>query len=310
MGIRIRKTAKYLPKRMVPNSEFETFLDTSDQWISERTGIKKRHFSSKEEDTSHIALMACEALGLTDEEKEKIDAIFVATFTPDIVAPSIAASLQAPLGLKEELFAIDFNMGCSGYVAGLHLAEAFLKNKRMALVLGAEVISKVLDMQDRTTAVIFADGAGVTLVEKNENPIYFDEGTRSNLKDIYVPGIQVDMPLGKLSMQGKNVFRFASRTLPDSMERTLKKAGIRGEDVAHIVCHQANRRIIDHVAKKAGLPISRFFMNIDRMGNTSSASIPIALDDMAKNNLIKPGEWVMLMGFGAGFSWVTALFKW
>lgn len=310
MGIRIERTAKYLPKRIVPNSEFETFLDTSDEWIAERTGIKQRHFSSKGEDTSELAFMACEALNLTEEEKVKIDALFVSTFTPDILAPSIATSLQAPLGLKEELFAIDFNVACSGFVAGLHLAEAYLKKGRMALVVGAEVISKVLDMNDRTTAVIFADGAGVSLVEKTDDPIYFDEGTRSNVQDIYAPGIQIEKPLGKLSMQGKNVFRFASRTLPESMERTLAKAGIHAEEVAHIVCHQANSRIIEHVAKKAGLPTSRFFMNIDTMGNTSSASIPVALDDMVENNLIKRGEWVMLMGFGAGFSWVTALFKW
>ncbi len=310
MGISIEKTAKYLPERIVPNSEFETFLDTSDQWIAERTGIHKRHFASEKEDTSAIALKACEALHLSETEKEKIDAVFVATFTPDLLAPSIAASLQGPLGLKENLFAIDFNMGCSGYVAGVHLAERFLENGRMALVVGAEVISKVIDMTDRTTAVIFADGAGVTLVKKTKESIYFDEGTRSNLEDIYTPGIQVGTSLGKLTMQGKNVFRFASKTLPESMKRTLKQAGISAEDVTHVVCHQANSRIIDHVAKKVGLPTSRFFINIDKTGNTSSASIPIALDDMSDNNLIKRGEWVMLMGFGAGFSWVTALFKW
>lgn len=307
MGLKILGTSSYVPDNIVRNEDFEKYLDTSDEWISSRTGIKERRFSV-DEDTSDLVFKSLENLNI--EDKDKVDMILVATFTSDKGMPTIAALVPGLLGLKEDIFAIDFNMACSGFVAGLNLCERYLENGRQAILVGAEVISKYLDKEDRNTVVLFGDGAGAVLVEKNDVNQEFEAGIRSNEGCLKLDYRKLDSNEDYISMKGKEVFRFASEIVPKTINNLLGKNDYSIEEIDHIVCHQANYRIINNVSKKMGIPLEKFYINLDRFGNTSAASIPIALDEMNKKNLLKDDEKVVLVGFGAGLSWTGTILNW
>lgn len=308
MGIKILKTSRYAPPRIVENEEFEKIIDTSDEWIRERTGIERRRFVELE-DTSDLALKAVEAF--RKEDLSNVDAIIVATFTPDLITPSIASILQKELGIKEEVMAFDFNMACSGFVAGLRLADALISEGRKAIVVGAEVISKVMDLKDRRTSILFGDGAGAVLMEKTAGPSYFDVGSRGDFDNLHALGRTSNPNANSaLYMEGKEVFRFATDIMVKTIERTLEKANVPLEEIDHFVCHQANSRIISHVQRKLKLDADKFFMNLQNYGNTSAASIPMALDEMNERGLLKEGQKVVLAGFGGGLSWASTVIDW
>ncbi len=308
MGIKILRTSRYVPPRVVENCEFEAVIDTSDEWIRERTGIERRHFVELE-DTSDLALNAVESF--KNEDLSKVDAIIVATFTPDLITPSIASIIQKELGIKEDVMAFDFNMACSGFVAGLRLADSLIEEGRRAIVVGAEVISKVMDLTDRRTCILFGDGAGAVLLEKNSEPSFYDVGSRGDFDNLHALGRTSNPNADRaLFMEGKEVFRFATDIMVKTIERTLNKAELSLEDIDHFVCHQANSRIISHVQKKLKLDPEKFFMNLQNYGNTSAASIPIALDEMNEKGLLKEGQKVVLAGFGGGLSWASTVIDW
>ncbi len=308
MGIKILRTSRYVPPRVVENCEFEAVIDTSDEWIRERTGIERRHFVELE-DTSDLALNAVEAF--KNEDLSKVDAIIVATFTPDLITPSIASIIQKELAIKEDVMAFDFNMACSGFVAGLRLADSLIEEGRRAIVVGAEVISKVMDLTDRRTCILFGDGAGAVLLEKNSEPSFYDVGSRGDFDNLHALGRTSNPNADRaLFMEGKEVFRFATDIMVKTIERTLNKAELSLEDIDHFVCHQANSRIISHVQKKLKLDPEKFFMNLQNYGNTSAASIPIALDEMNEKGLLKEGQKVVLAGFGGGLSWASTVIDW
>lgn len=308
MGIKILRTSRYVPPRVVENCEFEAVIDTSDEWIRERTGIERRHFVELE-DTSDLALNAVESF--KNEDLSKVDAIIVATFTPDLITPSIASIIQKELAIKEDVMAFDFNMACSGFVAGLRLADSLIEEGRRAIVVGAEVISKVMDLTDRRTCILFGDGAGAVLLEKNSEPSFYDVGSRGDFDNLHALGRTSNPNADRaLFMEGKEVFRFATDIMVKTIERTLNKAELSLEDIDHFVCHQANSRIISHVQKKLKLDPEKFFMNLQNYGNTSAASIPIALDEMNEKGLLKEGQKVVLAGFGGGLSWASTVIDW
>lgn len=308
MGIKILKTSRYVPPRVVENSDFEKIIETSDEWIRERTGIERRHFVEVE-DTSDLALKAVEAF--RNEDLSNVDAVIVATFTPDFITPSIASIIQRDLGIKEDVMAFDFNMACSGFVAGLRLAESLIGVGRRAIVVGAEVISKVMDLKDRRTAILFGDGAGAVLLEKTAAKSHFDVGSRGDFDNLHALGRTSNPNADRaLYMEGKEVFRFATDIMVKTIERTLEKAEMSFGEIDHFVCHQANSRIISHVQRKLKLEPEKFFMNLQNYGNTSAASIPIALDEMNEKGLLKEGQKVVLAGFGGGLSWASTVIEW
>ncbi|WP_100065224.1 beta-ketoacyl-ACP synthase 3 [Miniphocaeibacter massiliensis] len=307
MGLKILKTSSYLPRNVVTNNDFEKYLDTSDEWISSRTGIKERRFAV-DEDTSDLVYKSVDKLNI--EDKSKIDLILVATFTSDKAMPTISSSIQKRLGLMEDIFAIDFNMACTGFVAGLKLCEKYLDTGRQAILIGADLISKTLDKNDRGTVVLFGDGAGATLIEKNNKQQYFEIGTRSNDECLKLNGRNIKNESSFISMNGKEVFRFATEVLPVTIEKLLKEKNITIDDIDYVVCHQANYRILNYVAKKTKIQVEKFYMNLDKYGNTSAASIPIVLDEMNSKGLLKQGQRIITIGFGAGLSWVGTILEW
>lgn len=308
MSLILKKTSSYLPPKVVSNKYYEEYLETSDEWIRERTGIQERRFAEGE-DTSSLALKAVEKLSLSEEDLQDIKGIFVATCTSDYSMPTIAAMIQKKIGAEESVFSMDFNVACSGFVSGVILLEKYLELGEKAILVGAEVLSKVLDKEDRSSVVLFGDGAAAALLEKKEGSLFYDIGTRGDIDKLKCRSINVKDEKCSLEMQGKDVFRFAVDILPKSIYRTLEKFDGKVEDIDHFVCHQANQRIIDHVRKKMKIDKDKLFMNLEKYGNTSAASIPIALDEMNKSGYLKPGQKVIVSGFGAGLSWATALIE-
>ncbi len=311
MGLKLIATGRALPKTCVPNAEFEKTLDTSDKWIFTRTGISQRHFcdpASGENNTALAAEAARRALEKAGIVKEKIGAVLVATMSPDYATPSTACLVQAALGLAEDTACLDVNAACSGFVYALAVANGLLSDEKpYAIVVGSEYLQRLLDFSDRTTCILFGDGAGAAVVQKSErHPSVFTLYSRGDKDLLWAGGPGSDAPL---QMDGKAVFRFASEVVPRCIEETLTKAGRTAEEVDHIVCHQANARIIEHVVKKTGISAEKFFQNIARYGNTSGASIPLALDEMAENGLLTPGKTLLLVGFGGGLTWAGALLQ-
>lgn len=308
MGLKIVDLSSHLPQRAVSNDELSKHMDTNDQWIRTRTGIESRYISGLGEDTSDLAIGAAKSLGI--EDLDKVDLVLVASFTPDLTVPNMASMVQKALGLKEELMALDFNMACTGFVGGLRLAESILDPGRQAVIVGAEVISKVLD-DDRSVAVLFGDGAGAALVEKNDDFMAFDIGNRPSFDELHSLGHTIDQEADwYLRMEGKSVFRFATDILVQTINKTLDNYGLGVEDIDYYVCHQANKRIINYVRKKLGVEEDRFFINLQAYGNTSAASIPLALNDMKDQGLLKPGTRTLVAGFGGGLSWASTIIEW
>ena len=316
----IAGTGGYLPERVMTNKEFEKIVDTSDEWIRERTGIKRRHIAADGETTSDMALAAArnamEAAGAGDDE---IDLIIIATTTPDKVFPSTACIVQRRLGVSK-IAAFDVNAACSGFIYALDIANRFIRTggAKCALIIGAETYSRILDWSDRTTCVLFGDGAGAVVLRAAAEPgvisthIHAD-GQYEDL--LHVPaGIssgydQVRQESAYIKMKGHEVFRKAVGVLGAIAKETLAGNNIDQHDIAWLIPHQANLRIITAAAKKLDLPMERVVVTVDEHANTSSASIPLALDVAVRDGRIKRGELLLFEAFGAGFTWGSALVR-
>ena len=312
---RIAGTGSYLPPRVMTNAEFAARLDTSDAWIRERTGIARRHIADKSQASSDLALEASKsALQAAGVRADELDLIVVATSTPDYIFPSTACLLQAKLGVKGSA-AFDVQAVCSGFVYGLATADNFMKTGqyKKALVVGAEVFSRILDWNDRGTCVLFGDGAGAVVLVSSEKPgihasVLRADGSQSGMLSVpgnVCGGAIVGSPF--LQMNGQAVFKFAVRVLEESARETLALADMQISDVDWLIPHQANVRILEATARKVGLPLEKLVVTVDHHGNTSAASVPLALDEFVRAGKIRSGHRLLLQGVGGGFTWGSSL---
>ena len=312
---RIVGTGSYLPPRVVTNAEFAARLDTSDEWIRERTGIVQRHIADESQACSDLALEASRAaVAAAGIRAEELDMIVVATSTPDYVFPSTACLLQAKLGVRNSA-AFDLQAVCSGFVYALATADNFIRagTHKRALVVGAEVFSRILDWNDRGTCVLFGDGAGAVVLAADSKPglhasVLHADGSHAGI--LCVPGnVSGGKIIGSpyLHMQGSQVFKFAVKVLDEVARETVAAAGMRLEDVDWLIPHQANVRILEATAKKLGLPRERLVVTVDHHGNTSAASVPLALDECVRAGTIRAGHRVLMQGVGGGFTWGATL---
>ena len=308
----------YVPERVVTNEELAKHVDTSDEWIIERTGIRERRMAAPEQALSDLALPAARA-ALADAglDGADIDLLIVATVTPDFAFPSTAALLATQLGARKA-GAYDLSAGCTGFMYGLAQAYGMVASglSKRALVIGGDVLSKILDWHDRSTLVLFGDGAGAVVLEPvaERGFLGFELGADgAGGENLWLPGSgsrAFDDPEKYVKMNGREVFRFATRVLVQSAEELLQQCGTSIADVDVYVPHQANVRIIDHATRKLGVPSERVVVNVDRYGNTSSGSIPLALADAAADGRLRPGKLVLMTGMGAGLTWGSALIRW
>ena len=317
---KIAGTGGYLPERVMTNKEFEDLVDTSDEWIRERTGIKRRHIAAEGETTSDMALAAAhKAIDAAGCEASDIDLIIVATTTPDKVFPSTACIVQRRLGVKK-IPAFDVHAACSGFIYALDIADRSIRTggATRALVIGAETYSRILDWSDRATCVLFGDGAGAVVLQAADEPgvlsthIHAD-GEFEDLLEVPA-GIssgysQVRAEAAYIQMKGNEVFRKAVGTLGSIARETLSANNIDKHEISWLVPHQANLRIITAAAKKFDLPMERVVVTVDEHANTSSASIPLALDTAVRDGRIRRGELLLFEAFGAGFTWGSALVR-
>lgn len=317
----VRGVGHYLPERVVPNREFEASLDTSDEWIKARSGIERRHFAAPGETTSDLATHAARAaLAHAGLQADDIDAIIVATSTADLTFPSAATMVQANLGMTRG-FAFDVQAVCAGFVFALTNANALIVSgqAQRVLVIGAETFSRIMDWQDRTTCVLFGDGAGALILEAQQGRgdvndrgiLATDLNSDGRHRDIlYVDGGVSTQSTGFLRMEGKEVFRHAIEKLAATAHTALEKAGLQDSDVDWIVPHQANIRIIQGTAKKMGLPMDRVVVTVQDHGNTSAASIPLALSVGVARGQIKPNDLLVTEAIGGGLAWGAVVLRW
>lgn len=319
MYSRITGTGSYLPARQVKNTELETDIETSDQWIFERTGIRARHVADAGEMTSDLAVAAADrALEAAGLRAEDIDLVIVATTTPDLVFPSTACIVQRKMGIPEGAAAFDVQAVCSGFIYALAIADKFVSSgqHKHALVIGAEVFSRLLDWSDRRTCVLFGDGGGAVVLSQSPSP-----GIRSShlhaageYGDILqVRGAPTNPAMADgvfVEMDGQAVFRFAVRVLDQVCRETLEANAIQGQDIDWLIPHQANIRIIQATARKLNLPTERVVTTLEHQGNTSAASVPLALDAAVRDGRVQPGHTVMLEAVGGGMTWGSVLLDW
>ncbi|MDP5216039.1 beta-ketoacyl-ACP synthase III [Ruegeria sp. 2205SS24-7] len=317
----VKGIGHYLPERIVPNAEFEATLDTTDEWIRTRSGIERRHFAAEGETTSDLASNAARA-ALADAglEPDDIDAIIVATSTADLTFPSAATMVQSKIGMTRG-FAFDVQAVCAGFVYALCNANALILSgqAKRVLVIGAETFSRIMDWSDRATCVLFGDGAGALVLEyQDESGTNADRGILSvdlnsdgRFKDLlYVDGGVSTQTTGQLRMQGNQVFRHAVEKLTNAAETALEKAGLENKDVDWIVPHQANIRIIQGTAKKMGLPMENVVVTVQDHGNTSAASIPLAMSVGKARGQIKQGDLIVTEAIGGGLAWGAVVLRW
>jgi len=312
---RIIGTGSYLPERVVRNDEFSARLDTSDAWIRERTGIVERRIADESQTSSDLAFEASRR-ALTDAgvAPGDIDLIIVATSTPDFIFPSTACLLQAKLGIAQ-CPAFDVQAVCSGFVYALATADMFIRggSAKRVLVVGAEVFSRILDWNDRGTCVLFGDGAGAVVVAAAETPGIHASVLRADGRYADILSVPGNVCGGRivgspfLQMAGSQVFKFAVRVLDEVARETVAAAGMQLDDIDWLIPHQANVRILEATARKLGLPLERLVVTVDRHGNTSAASVPLALDESLRAGKIRSGDRVMMQGVGGGFTWGAVL---
>ncbi len=323
--IGIISVGHFLPQMCVANDHFVSIgLDTSPEWIESRSGIRTRHIASDNQATSDLAVGAAEmAFENAPINSNQIDFIIVATATPDHIGfPSTACLVQQKLGLTHSVECLDISAACSGFTYALRLAYSKIQSGmgQYGLVIGAETLSRLVDWSDRRTCILFGDGAGAAIVGTVYSGGFmgFNQGADGNCSHIlncqpaenavqfsgkpYLPGVSM------IHMDGQAVFKKGIQVVVDSLTQLLSEANIKGNSIDHVVCHQANQRIISSVAKQMDIPLEKFVINIDRVGNTSAASIPLALSEA--NARINPGDTVILVGFGSGFTWSSILLKW
>ncbi|HEY2630280.1 MAG TPA: beta-ketoacyl-ACP synthase III [Usitatibacter sp.] len=314
---RITGTGSYLPAKVLTNKDLESIVDTTDEWIFGRTGIRERHIAADDQFTSDLALHACRAaLAAAGRTAEDVDLIVLATSTPDMVFPSSACLLQAKLGVKQGA-AFDVQAVCSGFTYALATADLFIRSgaHKCALVVGAEVFSRILDWKDRGTCVLFGDGAGAVVIEASETPGILSSELHAD--GSYAPILNTPGQVCRgavqgdptLKMDGGAVFKLAVRVLEESARSIVAKNGMQISDLDIYIPHQANVRIVSHVAKKLALPDSKCIVTVDRHANTSAASIPLALDVAVRDGRVRKGHTVLLQGVGGGFTWGSVLLK-
>lgn len=313
----------YVPEKVLTNNDLEKIVETNDEWIVSRTGIKTRHIAEENELASDLATHAAtQALKDAKLAPHQIDLIIVATSTPDMHFPSTACVVQDKLGCTNAS-AFDLSAACSGFIYGLVTAQQFINTGtyKYALVIGAEVLSKVVDWQDRTTCVLFGDGAGAVVlgpVEQGQGIVAAKLAAEGAGRDcLTLPCVKDAGPFSAVQeqkphifMHGREVYKFAVKVMVEGAEAVLKQAGITKEEVSLLIPHQANIRIIEHAAKKLEMPLEKVMANVEQYGNTSAASIPIALAEAYQQGRIKAGQYVVLVGFGGGLTWGAALIRW
>ncbi len=318
----IAGVGKYIPSKVVTNDMLSQIVDTNDEWITSRTGIKQRHITTGENTSDIASKAALNALANANIDALDIDLIIVATCTPDMFTPATACIVQKNIGAKNA-FAFDLSAACSGFIYGINVAKSMMKqnNIKKSLVIGAETLSKALDWKDRSTCVLFGDGAGAAVLSLDEDEGIIDvicnskgskwENLTIGAKDIdnpYVDEVTIFNPY--LQMNGGEIFKFATVTMVKLIKEILKQNNLTLDDIDYIVPHQANERIIQFAAKKLDISMDKFYININEYGNTSAASIPIAISEMEEKSLLKKGDKIIAVGFGAGLTSGACLIEW
>ena len=309
MNIKICGTGSALPEKIITNKDLEKMVDTEDSWIVDRTGISKRHIAADDESAATLGALASKrALEMAGVTINDIDLILAATCSDDDRTPNLACKIQKLLG-ETSIPAFDINAACTGFLTALTVADAYFNSgvyKRI-LVIGAETVSRMVDYTDRGTCILFGDGAGATVLEavESDNRMVFN---------LYANGAKGDalscLSGGTLLMDGKEVYKFATRSVPQAINATLEKAGLSAEDIDLFILHQANKRIIESISKTLKIDINKFPMNISEVGNMSSASIPVLLDEINRKNLIKKDDIIVLSGFGGGLTYGACILTW
>ncbi len=326
MRMRILGTGSYAPARILTNADLETMVATSNDWIVQRTGIRERRIAADHEATSDMAVAAAtRALESARCEPHELDAIIVATISPDMPMPSCAVRVQAKLGARRA-FAFDLSAACAGSLYALTIADKFVRSgdSRRVLVIGAELLTRLVDWTDRSSCVLFGDAAGALVVGPSDDDRrgllsahLHSDGEAADLLTIPGGGSRhpasqtvLDQKLHKISMAGRDVYKFAVRVLPEALMEAFAANGVRPGDVDHVVSHQANLRIVESVLARVGIPIERCWVNIDRYGNTSSASLPLSLDEAHRAGRLKEGDLIAMMAIGSGMAWGSGLMRW
>ena len=308
MNTKIIGTGSAVPSRVLDNAELSTFLDTSDEWIRTRTGIRSRHIAQEGQTASALAAQAAKkAIADAGIAAEQIEAIIVATSTPDYIFPSTANLVQQEIG-AERAACFDLSAACTGFLYAMSVADAYIKAGmyKKVLVIGAEVMSQVVDWKDRSVCVLFGDGAGAVVLGE-------DSSGKSIFRLHCDSGSAQALTLGKenaVHMNGREIFSFAVRKVPESVKEVLEESETAKEQVKYFIIHQANARMIESIAKRLDVPVEKFPMNLETHGNTSAASIPVLLDELNRQNRLIPGDVLILSGFGGGLSWGSALLEW
>ena len=316
MYSRIAGTGKYLPERVLTNADLEKMVETTDEWIKSRTGIERRHIAADDEMTSHLAykagLAAIEDAGLSPSD---IDLVLVGTTTPDLIFPNVACLVQEKLGIKS-CPAFSLEAACSGFLYGLVVADQFVRlgQARRALVIGAETMSRIIDWTDRETCVLFGDGAGAVVLEAAESPgiVYSTLGADGRYRELLYAssGVSLRQREGAaLRMKGNEVFKVAVKTLENLVDDVVEKNNLEKGQIDWLIPHQANIRIITATAKRLDLPMERVILTVREHGNTSAASVPMALDTAIRDGRIKRGDLLLLEAFGGGFTWGASLIR-
>lgn len=323
MRVGILGTGSYLPEKVMTNDDLSKFVDTNDEWIRTRTGIRERRIAAENEATSDLAYKAAEkAIENAKIDKNEIDLVIVATMSPDYITPATAAIVQDKLGINAAAF--DLSAACTGFVYAFTTGYSFVKSGiyKKVLVIGAETMSRILDWEDRTTCVLFGDGAGAVVLGQIENGGYIAShlvSDGSGAEDVIIPAGGSRNPVSKeeidkreiyFKMKGSDVFKFAVRAFPETVENVLAQGNITADDVDMFIPHQANIRIIESIAKRFKQPLDKFYVNLQRYGNTSGASIPLALDEANKEGKLKKGDKVVMVGFGGGLTYGSILLEW
>lgn len=320
--VRIIGTGSYAPLNIMTNQQLSEIVDTSDEWIVSMTGIRERHITQGE-NTSDLAIKAAlEALKSARVKAEDIDLIILASTSPDQFLPATACIVQGSIGATNAM-AFDISAACTGFIFGLNIGFQFLRTGQFkrALIIGAEVLSKIVDWTDRNTCILFGDGAGAAVIEAGSEKGIISvnsasDGTKGHFLTCPTVDVKNTFTQGNadfnatLKMEGKEVFKFAVNIIESSMDKILKENNYTLDDIKYVVSHQANFRIIDYVVKKLKADRDKFYMNLDKYGNTSAASIPIALDEMNKKGLLEAGDKIILVGFGGGLTYGAALIEW
>ena len=313
--IKIIGTGSYVPEKVVTNDDLATMVETNDEWITQRVGIRERHVSETETTADMAIKAAKKAIEAANIDPTDIDIIVAATITGDCICPTVAGYVQQAIGAKCPAF--DVSSACSGFLFALETAVSFIcRGYKRALVIGAERLSKIVDWTDRSTCVIFADGAGAAIIEEGDGYLASKIATIGGDKVIKIPAHVGISPFYKnegeklgIFMDGQETFKFAVSTISNELRGVVEAAGLTPDDVDHVVLHQANMRIIEYAAKRLKMPIEKFMVNIAKYGNTSSASVPIALDELVRSGKIKRGDILVMCAFGGGLSSAACVIK-